>query len=218
MREAIAMRVLVFCDDVWHPARIPRAGLVPLAADGFTLDWVEHADAWASTRLDDYPVVILTKSNNMSASDKAPWATEAAASALRDYVGGGGGLLVIHSGLAGYREVPVLRAVMGGVFTNHPPQCPVAVVPREGHPLTAGAAPFTVTDEHYQIELDDRQADLFLTTTSEHGTQPGGWARAEGSGRVATLTPGHNLEVWLHPSYQALIGACLRWCGRSERH
>ncbi len=30
--------------------------------------------------------------------------------------------------------------------------------------------------------------------------------------RVVALTPGHNLEVWLHPAYQALVGACLRWC------
>jgi uncharacterized protein len=27
------------------------------------------------------------------------------------------------------------------------------------------------------------------------------------------LTPGHNLEVWLHPSYQALLLNTLRWCG-----
>ena len=43
--------------------------------------------------------------------------------------------------------------------------------------------------------------------------QPGGWARREGAGRVAVLTPGHNVEVWLHASYQALIGNALRWCG-----
>ena len=49
-----------------------------------------------------------------------------------------------------------------------------------------------------------------------HGTQPGGWTRQEGAGRVAVLTPGHNVEVWLHPSYQTLIGNALRWCARQE--
>jgi hypothetical protein len=29
------------------------------------------------------------------------------------------------------------------------------------------------------------------------------------------LTPGHNLEVWLHPSYQALILNGLRWCSKT---
>ena len=50
--------------------------------------------------------------------------------------------------------------------------------------------------------LDDTEADVFMTATSEHGTQPGGWTRTEGAGRVCMLTPGHNVEVWLHPSYQ----------------
>jgi type 1 glutamine amidotransferase len=64
------------------------------------------------------------------------------------------------------------------------------------------------------MALDDARADVFATTTSEHGEQPGVWRRTEGRGRVAVLTPGHNLEVWLHPSFQALLSNCLRWCGK----
>jgi len=30
------------------------------------------------------------------------------------------------------------------------------------------------------------------------------------------LTPGHNLEVWLHPAYQALILNGLQWCGKAK--
>ena len=36
--------------------------------------------------------------------------------AFRDYVRQGNGLLVIHSGSAEYRDTPVLRALLGGVF------------------------------------------------------------------------------------------------------
>jgi type 1 glutamine amidotransferase len=115
------------------------------------------------------------------------------------------------SGLAGYDQLMVLRGLMGGVFIRHPPQCPVTVEPRAGHALAAGGATFTVADEHYFIDLDDDQADVFLTTASEHGTQPGGWTRTEGAGRVCVLTPGHNVEVWLDPSYQVIIQNALRW-------
>ncbi|CAN5509301.1 hypothetical protein BH10CHL1_BH10CHL1_18130 [soil metagenome] len=52
--------------------------------------------------------------------------------------------------------------------------------------------------------------------SSRHGTQPGGWTRLEGDGRVCVLTPGHNLEVWLDPSYQILLGNALRWCGKVD--
>jgi type 1 glutamine amidotransferase len=79
--------------------------------------------------------------------------------------------------------------------------------------MTSGSEPFTLVDEHYFMTLDDAGADVFLTTESEHGRQPGGWTRTVDAGRVCVLCPGHNLEVWLHPSYQSLIYNALRWCG-----
>jgi uncharacterized protein len=131
-----------------------------------------------------------------------------------DHVRNGNGLLAIHSGTTGYEQKPVLRSLLGGVFAHHHEQCPVTVSPRPGHPLSVGSDPFTLTDEHYFMAMDDPDSEVFVTTTSEHGEQPGAWKRVEGSGRVIVLTPGHNLDVWLHPSFQALLRNCLRWCGR----
>ncbi len=208
------IKTLVLCDDRWHPARTPRAGLAPLGGSDFAFDWIEHAGDWSAERMAAYQLVVLTKSNNISATEHDPWVTAEVEAAFLDYVRRGNGLLAIHSGTAGYKETPVLRALLGGVFAHHPAQCPVTVEPLQGHPLAAGAAPFTLVDEHYMMELDDSQADVFLTARSEHGAQPAGWTRAEGAGRVAVLTPGHNLEVWLEPSYQTLIHNCLSWCER----
>jgi uncharacterized protein len=209
------MRTLVICDDYWHPARTARAGLAPLAGNGFEFDWIEHAGEWSAERMAAYPLVILSKANNISATDQQPWVTEAVEQAFLAYVGSGNGLLAIHSGTAGYSQLPVLRGLLGGVFLSHPPQCLVTVAPHTPHPLTTGSAAFALVDEHYHMAQDDAQADVFLTTTSEHGTQPAGWTRREGAGRVGVLTPGHNLDVWLHPDYQVLIGNALRWCGDS---
>jgi type 1 glutamine amidotransferase len=209
------MRTLVICDDYYHPARVPRAGLAPLEARGFTFDWIEHASEWSAERMRAYPAVIFTKMNHVSAADQQPWVTEEVQDAFVDYVRQGNGLLVIHSGSAGYENMPALRGLMGGVFTRHPPQCPVTVEPRGEHHLTSGSASFTMVEEHYFMELDDEGADVFLTTVSEHGSQPGGWTRSAGAGRVCMLTPGHNVEVWLHPSYQAVVENSLRWCHRA---
>jgi type 1 glutamine amidotransferase len=206
------MRILVLCDDFWHPAKTPRAGLEALGECGFEFDWLENAADWSAERMAEYPLVVLTKSNNVSAADKTPWMTAAVEAAFVDYVRRGHGLLVIHSGSAGYRETTTLRRLMGGVFIQHPPQCLVTVEPQPDHPLCTGSSAFTIKDEHYFMELDDPQADVFLSTTSEHGTQPGGWTRLEGDGRVCMLTPGHNVEVWLEPGYQTLILNSLRWC------
>ncbi len=209
------MQTLVLCDDYWHPARVPREGLGALPEDEFTFDWIENAHEWSPERMAPYPLVILTKSNNVSAADQTTWMTDTVQAALADYVRQGNGLLAIHSGTAGYEQTPVLRGLLGGVFARHPKQCPVTVEPRAGYPLAAGSAPFTLKDEHYFMALDDPQAEVYMTTKSEHGEQPGAWTRAEGAGRVAVLTPGHNVEVWLHPSFQALLLNAMRWCGKA---
>jgi type 1 glutamine amidotransferase len=209
------MKVLVLCGDTWHPPDVARQGLEALAGSEFVFDWVEDAGAWTPDIMQAYPLVILTKSNNVSASDSSGWMTEAVEATFLDYVHQGNGLLVIHSGTAEYDQKPVLRRLLGGVFSHHPEQCPVTISPRLDHPLCSGSEPFTARDEHYFMTLDDLQAEIFMTTLSAHGEQPGAWRRTDGSGRVAVLTPGHNLEVWVHPSYQVLIHNCLLWCGGS---
>jgi type 1 glutamine amidotransferase len=208
------MQTLVLCADHWHPARVPRAGLSALKDKRFAFDWIEDARDWSAERMAVYPLVILTKSNQVSSSDQNGWMTDEAQSAFADYVRKGNGLLAIHSGTADYQEMPILRSLLGGVFTHHPEQCAVTIQPQTSHPLTTSISPFTVKDEHYFMAMYDAQADVFITSHSEHGEQPAGWRRMEGAGRVAVLTPGHNLEVWLHPSYQALLLNALRWCGR----
>ena len=210
------VRILVLHGDRWHPPQIARAGLEMLKDDNFVFDWIDNAEEWSAPRMAKADVVILTKSNDVSAIDQRPWVTEQVQKAFRDYVGAGHGLLVIHSGSAGYAEMSVLRDLMGGAFLRHPPQCQVSVDPLPGHPLTAASMPFTTVDEHYMMALDDAQADVFLTTTSEHGNEPGGWTRTEGQGRVCVLTPGHNLEVWLVPAYQRLLHNALHWCAKLQ--
>lgn len=208
------MKVLVLCDDYWHPAHVPRQGLGALPVNPFTFEWIENAKDWSSEIMKTYPLVILTKSNNISSQDQTPWMTESIEAAFLEYVRQGHGLLAIHSGTAEYDQTRMLRKLLGGVFHHHPEQCAVQVVPRAGHLLCRNIDPFTVRDEHYFMEMDDMHADIFVTTQSEHGEQPGAWCRNEGSGRVAVLTPGHNLEVWLHASFQALLLNSLRWCGK----
>jgi type 1 glutamine amidotransferase len=208
------VKVLVLCGDYWHPPAIARKGLGSLAEIEFTFDYIEDIRKWSPEIMTMYPLAILTKSDNISATDQTSWMTDAIQAAFFDYVRSGNGLLAIHSGTAEYEQKPLLRRLLGGVFTHHPEQCAVTVNPRKGHPLCSGVAPFTCKDEHYFVTMDDPQADVFATTVSEHGKQPGAWRRAEGNGRVAVLTPGHNLEVWLHSSFQALMLNCLRWCGK----
>lgn len=205
------MKVLVLCDDRWHPAQTPRAGLAPPAQAGYEFEFVEDVSGWSPAQLEAYPLVLLTKSDNIAAANESPWVTGEVEAAFVAYVRQGGGLLVVHSGTV-YQHTPELRRLIGGAFDHHPKQCPVTVEAQAGHPLTAGVAAFTEMDEHYFMHFDATDADVFLTSKSEHGTQPAGWTRREGAGRVCVLTPGHNLPVWLHPEFQKLLHHGLVWC------
>ncbi len=210
------MNILVLCGDAWHQPEVAQKGLSALAGRDFKFDWIEDTRGWTAENLNSYPLVILTKSDNASVKDKTHWMTDSVQSAFSEYVHSGNGLLAIHSGTAEYEQKPIIRSLLGGVFLQHPEQCPVTMEPADNHLLCRGVAPFTLMDEHYFMALDDPQADVFLTTSSINGEQPGGWRRVVGKGRVAVLTPGHNLDVWLHPSFQALLGNTIWWCGNQQ--
>lgn len=204
--------VWVLCDDRWHPGQVVIDGLKPLASAGYDFKFskkVEHIDL---NQLRRYPVVVFSKSNNTTQQDLSPWATTEVQQAFDDYVSEGGRLLVLHSGAASYAEEPIMRRLIGGMFVQHPQQCPVTLRARGKHPITEGFESFTAKDEHYFMDKDDPDAVHFLETVSEHGTETGGWTRVHGEGKVCVITPSHNLPVWLHPQFQKLLKNALTWC------
>lgn len=201
------------CDDVWHPAEMVQRGLGALADAGLAFEFVTHGEKWSPVLMNEFSVVVVAKGNHLCAADQRPWLTTGTQSAFPEFARRGGGLFFIHGG-ACYQDLPEMRSVAGGAFMRHPDQCPVMVAPKTNHPLTAGVNSFTAKDEHYFMVLAAADADIFLHSQSEHGLQPAGWTRTEGLGRVCVLTPGHNLEVWLHPDFQKLLHNGLTWLAK----
>jgi len=210
----MSFRTLVLCDDAWHPGEMVRHGLDELGAGDFAFEFLEDGKACSPAHLAGFPVVMLAKANMVSSGDKHPWLTLESQSVFQDYVRRGNSLMVIHSGVSRYDGLPLVNHLVGGAFLRHPPLCLVNIEQKPGHALTAGVSPFAMLDEHYFVLLDAVDADVFLHSRSEHGLQPAGWTRQEGDGRVCVLTPGHNVEVWRHPSFQALLLNSLRWAAK----
>jgi type 1 glutamine amidotransferase len=208
-------RTLVLCDDLCHPGVIVRRGLEALGDCGFDFAWLENCADWSAKRMEEFSLVVLAKSNVVSAKDKRAWLAKDSEQDFCNHIRRGNGLVVIHSGTAGYAELPVMRGVICGTFLHHPPQCRVTIEPKYRNPLTDGVTPFTLQEEHYFMELDNAAADVFLLSRSEHGVQPAGWTHTEGGGRVCVLTPGHRLEVWLHPEFLKILSNALRWAAKS---
>ena len=210
------MHVLVLCDDRWHPGDIVRNGLEPLQNSKVEFDFIFDASEFNVEKLRNYPIIIFSKSNNISSTNADTWVTTDVENKLTKYVKDGGGLLVIHSGTAGYKETVKFSKLIGGVFDHHPKQCDVIVEPIKNNPIIDQNIKFTIFDEHYFMNMKDENANIFMNTISKNGKQPGGWTRAVGEGRICVITPGHNLEVWLNEHFQSILKNCLSWCAKER--
>ena len=227
------MKTLLICDDYWHPGQIPIEGVAPLNKQGFEFDIISDAKEFKPETLNDYPAVILVKSDQASKEDKSVWKTDAVQRAFIAYVENGGGLLAVHSGTVPGKDTKALDMLLGCRFTFHPQACPVLVQPLKPHPVTEGVEAFCETDEHYRLEILSPDADIIMASYSppqgdaakskeDPAKNASAWisaaviVRAQGKGRVCVLTPGHCLPVWLNPQFQRTLVNSLRWCARDS--
>jgi uncharacterized protein len=206
-------RALVLCDDQWHPAETVRRGLDALKNLPLDLEYLEDGSRWTPSLMKNFPLVVVAKANHVCATNQNPWLGDETQSAFRDFVRGGGGLLLLHGGVC-YKDLPVMRAVSGGAFLRHPDPCAVTFEPKAARQITLGVSPFTETDEQYFVSLDTDKTEVFLQSRSMHGVQPAGWTRVEGAGRVCVLTLGHNPDVWMHPEFQKVLLNAFRWTAK----
>ena len=216
------MKILVLCDDVWHPAEVIEKGIASLHTKEYKFDFVKAAkDILTSEMLEAYPMIIGCKSNNLTSGNAAPWfeggVTEVMAGEFQSYVERGGGFLAVHSGNSFQGEddeVKRYTEFVGNRFLTHPPRCEVTLKKMKEHPVMNGVAEeFAVRDEHYQIEMLVEDADIFLQSISGNGgVWTAGYTREMGKGRLCVLTPGHTLSVWQNREFQKLLLNAISWC------
>ncbi|MDR1668533.1 MAG: ThuA domain-containing protein [Oscillospiraceae bacterium] len=224
------MRVLLLCDDYWHPGQVPIDGVEPLKAEGFTFDIITDAKDFSPGMLKDYPAVLLSKCDEVSAADKTPWKTNEVQQAFIAYVENGGGLLAVHTALVAGEHTEALDKLIGCRFVYHPHDCPVTVQPVKPHPVTEGVGMFCEVDEHYRLEVLSPDTDIIMASYSPPQGEaekyaedpynhtpawicPAGTVRTQGKGRICVLSPGHHLPVWHNPQYQKALANALRWVG-----
>ncbi|HNS19270.1 MAG TPA: ThuA domain-containing protein [Sedimentisphaerales bacterium] len=138
-----------------------------------------------------------------------------------DFVREGGGLAVIHAGVASFREWPEFGEIVGARFDNHPWGSGSTVVLRieePGHPLTAAFKEpfFIVTDEIYQVTVPYSRQNLRVLVTvdpertsttaaqkelihREDGDFAMTWVKSYGKGRVFYCALGHEHELFWNP-------------------
>lgn len=219
-------KILVLCDDIWHPAEVIEKGMLPLAGDAYEFDVVKAAkDILTPEMLEEYPLIICCKSNNVTSGNSAPWfentVTEVMGTEFRKYVERGGAFLSVHSGnvfMGDGDGIKEYTEFVGNRFLSHPLRCGVTLRKEKEHPIMQGVeARFDIRDEHYQMEILADDADVFLTSVSETGgIQIAGYTRKIGDGRLCVLTPGHTLSVWKNEQFQRIFLNAVNWCLHGE--
>ena len=206
------VRVLLLCDDPWHPGQIVIDGVEPLVKQGFHFDTITDAKNFKPEMLADYSVVLLGKSDQASHQDKTSWKTPPVQEAFVSYVENGGGVLAVHSGVVAGEHTEIMDHLIGCRFTSHPQAAPVTVQPLKPHFITESVEMFTETDEQYRIDILTPDADILIASysTPEY-ICPAGYVRSQGKGRICVLTPGHTLEAWLNPQFQQTLKNALLW-------
>ena len=210
------MKILIICDDFYHHGEVIKEGLSFLQ-DEFEITCAMDMSEYSFTDkpLSGYDVVIIAKENLISKSNKNGWWTDDIEQQFESYVNSGGGLIFLHAGTVLCRHFPKLKSIAGCAFINHPEQCAVDFNITSNHEISDGAVNFTEKDEHYFIDFVAADADIFLESSSDNGTQPAGYARIHNNcGRVCVLTPGHNLTVFQNEEYKKIIRNAVCWCGK----
>ena len=223
------MRVLLICDEHYHPGHVPIEGTAPLKSKGFEIDVIQDSSQFKTEMLDNYQVVIMSNCDQISSDNNESWKTKEIQQAFVDFVEKGGGLLVTHSGTVAGKDTAIIDKLIGSKFSHHPNQTPMLVEPLKPHPVTAGVEAFCEDDEQYELTIlaDDvdiimashrpQQGSLNRTAEDKYHNAPAkicacGYVRTQGKGRVCVLTPGHNVAVWLNPNFQKALENAINWC------
>jgi len=150
---------------------------------------------------------------------------DGAMAAIAAHVGGGGGLLALHTATICWDTQPGWQALIGGGWTwgrsQHPPLGPVEVTLTEaGARLAAWTEAFLLIDEAYHA-LDPAPDCLVLAHATAGGApQPVAWTRTHEGGRVAVDALGHDARSLHVCGHAALLRGLIDWStrGGDARH
>ncbi|KWX86772.1 glycosyl hydrolase [Paenibacillus riograndensis] len=135
---------------------------------------------------------------------------------LLSYVSGGGGLIVLHTGISLAKRYE-LAHLIGGRFTGHPPYAPLNFKVLE-HDITEGIEDFQLDEEPYTFDFDPfTEKTILLEYEAEGEMRPAAWCHSYGLGRVVFLMPGHHEPSFTHPAIRQLILRAATWAARIPR-
>ena len=216
-KNAQVKKVLIVT-GIDHPAHNWRETAPALAdvlrADGrLRVNVVENPEFLDSPEIEDYDVIVL---HFMNWEKPAPGA--GARANLREFVGRGRGLMIVHFGCGAFQDWPEFRDLAGRVWDPklraHDPKGPFRVdIAERDHPITRGMEPFETDDELYTCLAGERPIELLATARSKVDGKdyPMAFAFDYGKGRVFHCALGHDVKAVENPGAAELFRRGCAW-------
>lgn len=199
--------ILLVTSGVFHPPYFARLAVREALRqiDGFAFRNIPSLEKLPAD-LSRYTAMVLYY-HRKTISDKA-------LGRLADFVGGGGGILALHSATASFKESKRYFEILGGRFIGHGPVENFELSSRK-YDIFSGIASFTVRDELYIHEMQPGVDVQFIV---KHGGEdvPAVWTHSYGAGRVCYAVPGHTTESMKHPAVQEILRRGLKWACKAE--
>lgn len=214
MKKLVALIGDYYHKEEWAREALEQSLKAEIENNEVQLTYIRHEQL--AEELDKKPDgVILFMEDRLNPADEhvKVWMNTDIASKITAYVRDGGSWLAWHSGLACYDAKGDYIQMLRGRFQTHPrdhQQVTYTVVEhREG---MVEPYDFTILDEHYFVQCDEANTDVFLRSSSVDGESIAGWAHSYGQGRVCCLTPAHNREGMLHSGSLNILNRSIHWC------
>ncbi|PFN97246.1 trehalose utilization [Bacillus sp. AFS076308] len=212
------VKLLAILGDYYHPAEWAKESLEEAIRANFGGEDVQLVfgsyETLKDELLDQPDGVVLFKENRLNPTDEIvrDWMTEGLASEITRYVSNGGGWLAWHSGLASYPSESGYTKMLRGSFLYHPEKHQVVKYTTvEKDSFLPGPSYFEFSDEHYFVQCNEANTNVFLRSESIDGQAVAGWSHSFGEGRVCCLTPAHTKHGLMNQEFLNVLGSCINW-------
>jgi len=124
------------------------------------------------------------------------------------------GIVMLHHGIAAFREWPLWSAICGmeNRYYDWYPESTLRIeIAKPDHPITRGMSPWVMTDEPYVIPDPGEGNEVILTTDHAKSGRTLGWVRQYRRARVFCFQPGHDRRAYDDPNWRAVIARGVLW-------
>ncbi|MGC9327507.1 MAG: ThuA domain-containing protein [Candidatus Hinthialibacter sp.] len=224
------VRVLISGGGDWHPYAQCSGALIDAmrAKGGFLCSYTEDPLPLQYKHLKHFDVLVIYNGVYYLGDDqkqKAP-TPEYIPPSITQFVQEGGGLIVVHSGMASYSDWNEYIDLIGGVWIwgtsahDHYGTLKSDVV--SDHPIVEGLPKsFEFQDEFYHtLKIQPWIKVLIESTHEKNGqtvTEPLAWvAKETDQERVAVILHGHDMGSWGAPEMQQLMTQAIEWAAKKR--